>query len=225
MPKLKEGKAEMSLLPSISYAKGKGNWRILGDLCIASEGRAGSIALFFNQEMNRIDTVGVDRHTVTARALLQIIFLEKYQLELEFNEINDTSLETALEKHDAVLLTGDRVLQSHNKHTSSIDLGEEWFDLTGLPLVHAFWVGHELAVDETDVKYLINAHQMAKAHREEWVEEYCNENNLNAEEALNHIEQKMHFNLDQPKKESLHEFFKYAFYFGMIDHIPDLHFA
>ena len=47
---------------------------------------------------------------------------------------------------DAALGIGDPALE-HEGDVASLDLGEEWTRLTGLPFVYAFWAGRPGAVD------------------------------------------------------------------------------
>jgi predicted solute-binding protein len=55
----------------------------------------------------------------------------------------DPSLNSMLAAADAALLIGDSALRvdldSLNAHV--LDLGAEWFDMTGLPMVFAVWAG------------------------------------------------------------------------------------
>ena len=68
---------------------------------------------------------------------------EKYEIAPEFVSVND-SLVDKLNQVDAALLSGNEAFDVQQSDKMFMDLGDEWFDLTGLPFVYAFWAVHEM---------------------------------------------------------------------------------
>jgi chorismate dehydratase len=200
-----------------------GDWKIVPEICIASNGRSGNMALFFKEDISRLHTVAVQSHALTANILLQIILREKFESEPTLDKL-DIDNRTDLAGYDAVLLVGDQALQHRQKNPHFLDLSEEWHDLTGLPFVHAFWAGHEMALNENDVQKLIDAFTLSKNQKNQWISNYCKNNELNEKRAKNHLQNDIYYTFGKNEMSGLKEFFRYAFFFGMIEHIPDLHF-
>ncbi len=221
--KLLQGELEMALVPSIEYAKSKGSWKIVPDVCIASQGAAQTPALFFNREMRTIERVAVDALHPTAEMLLKIVLREKYELEPELLPMS-ADLKEMLSRADAALISGERALEWQEEFPAFIDLGEEWADLTGLPFVHAFWAGHELSLTETEADAVKQSCAIGKENIDKICRAFAVSHARDEQVYKQFLTENRYFEFGSREKESLTEFFHYAFYLGFIEHIPDLHF-
>jgi len=221
--KLLQGELEIALVPSVEYAKSKGSWKIIPDVCIASQGAAQAPALFFNREMRTIARVAVDPLDPTAEMLLKIVLREKYELEPEVLPMS-ANLPEMLARADAALISGERALEWQEEFPAFIDLGEEWADLTGLPFVHAFWAGHELSLTETEVKAVRQSLAIGKENIDKICREFAVSHARQEQVYKSFLGENRYFDFGPKEKEGLTEFFHYAFYLGFIEHIPDLHF-
>ncbi len=218
-----QGETELALIPSIEYAQGKGAWKIVPEVCIASQGTMGSMALFFNKDLHTLRHIAVDERFPTAITLLQIILREKYEMDSELIPIQ-ADLKTMLQRADAALLSGDRALQAQAVFPAHLDLGEEWYDLTGLPFVAAIWAGHEISLTENEAESLQKSAQIGQRNIEKIAKEFASRHPNDSEFYKNYLEKHLRYFLGESEKEGLKEFFNYAFYLGFIEHIPDLHF-
>ena len=221
--KLIQGEAELALIPSIEYAKGKGAWKIVPDECIASQGETGSMALFFNKDLHTLRRIAVDACYPAAITLLQIILREKYEMESEIISM-EADLQTMLKQADAALLSGNRALEAQARFAAHLDLGEEWHDLTGLPFVAAFWAGHEISLTENEVNILRQSADIGQKNIEKISKEFAGTHSQDFEFYKEYLNRRVHYTFGSAEQEGLTEFFNYAFYLGLIEHIPDLHF-
>ncbi len=221
--RLIEGEVELGIIPSIEYARGKGALRIIPDLSIASQRKVKSVNLFFNPESKQINTVALDTSSRTSVALLKILLKEKYELDPEF-VVMPPDLDSMLGKADAALVIGDKALHFQVEYPNYFDLAEEWNDLTGLPFVFAFWAGHEYALKDEDVEAIQRSYELGKQHIKEIATDYAQNHPQTADFYAAYLTDNISFGFGEEEKAALDEFYRYAFYYGLIEHIPELHF-
>jgi chorismate dehydratase len=132
------GELEVGLIPVIEYFRA-GNYRLIPNIAIASQGPVLSVTLFSRAPWTGIRRVALDEGSRTSAALAQILLRKKYGVQ---PEVCPLPLDRDPEEvdADAVLLIGDRAMHAclpGFRH--AFDLGQEWHDWTGLPFVYAAW--------------------------------------------------------------------------------------
>ena len=117
-------------------------------LCVVPVGMLGcqgptlTVRLFSRRPLEQLRTVYCDSDSHTSVRLIRVLFRELHGVELEtpvFNPRQDFDVSQA----DAFLLIGDKVMNNTlplEFQTHQMDLGEAWFQLTGLPFVFATWM-------------------------------------------------------------------------------------
>lgn len=221
--RLTDGEVELGIIPSIEFVKGRGNWKIVPDLCIASRSTVTSVNLFFKSGLHKLNTIALDTSSRTSVALLKILLREKYQLSPDFIEMSP-DLDLMLEQADAALIIGDKALNYQVNHKNYIDLGEEWHDMTGLPFVYAFWAGHEYSLTPPDVLAILGSYQLGKKHLPEIAREFARNQPHGWELYYNYLDQHICYSFGGNEQNGLLEFYNYAFFHGLIGHIPELSF-
>ena len=129
-----------------------------------------------------------------------------------------------LKGDDAALLVGENALKNLNDYPTHIDICEEWYDLSGLPFVISFWAGQELALQTGDIARINQAKTHGEFHLEEILKQYAAKHNLTNLINADYYKEAFSLNLKDEEKEALQEFYQYAFYLGIFDNIPELHF-
>jgi len=137
---LLEGRLDISPISSIEYAFHAGALKLFPRISITADGVVDSIQLLSRTSIDRIGSVALTGQSATSVVLLKILLEQKYGLAPEYVPLTGGA-EAALEEHDAVLLIGDQALEAFYQGgwERSYDLGREWKDLTGLPMVFALW--------------------------------------------------------------------------------------
>lgn len=143
---LRDGEIDLSPSSSIEYLKNPSMYKIIEGHSISSRGAVGSILLFsskFIEDLNDA-VIHVSSQSETSIALLDIILRRFYNVKCELrNSVKPEESGAA-----AFLLIGDDALKYSAKEmgnsgvgrTLVYDLGEIWYQKTGLPFVFALWI-------------------------------------------------------------------------------------
>lgn len=119
----------------------------VSSLCIACRGAVRSILLFSRKPWPEVETLAADIGSRTSVELARIVLREQYGAAPRVHAMQPR-LDAMLAAADAALLIGDAALAVEPERTGLdwLDLGQAWFDLTGLPMVFAVWAGRPEAV-------------------------------------------------------------------------------
>lgn len=143
---LRDGEIDISPSSSIEYLRHKDMYEIMEGHSISSFGAIGSILLFSRRPIEKLNdqTILTSSQSETSVALLDIILRRFYghNMTLLSSEIDP---QDAYGSGHACLLIGDDALVAKKrlKDLSWLyiyDLGEIWFNKTGLPFVFALWI-------------------------------------------------------------------------------------
>ena len=144
-------RGEIDLSPSSSFIYGQSpeKYYLLPGLSISSIGAVKSVFLFSRLPIEKLDKqpIGLTTESDTSVNLLKVILQKGYGFR---NELQRTALtlKEALHSFSALLMIGDAALRERmNSHGLYVyDLGELWYELTGLPFVFALWIVTQEAV-------------------------------------------------------------------------------
>ena len=122
-------------IPAADYARHCDELALVPDLAISSKGEVGSVLLFSHKSLSSIKTIALPTDSTTSVTLLKHLMKSK-EFTPEYHEMGP-DLQTMLNTCDACLLIGDRSLEAATENPSLVkmDLGAEWKNLTGHPMV------------------------------------------------------------------------------------------
>lgn len=223
--RLQNGEAQLALIPSIAYAKHyvEQSYRIAAGAGASSSGEVKSALLCFNQGLNHISAIAVDIGSVSEIVLARILLSEKYDLQPQFLPMVP-DVKAMLDKADGALVIGDAALFEVSGYVSKLDLGEEWQELTDLPFVYSFWVGREGTLRAEEIEWLRQSKQFGIEKIPEIAEREAQTHGVDVELCRSHLTDISHYDLGEDELEGLREFYRFAFYYGAIEDIPDLRF-
>jgi chorismate dehydratase len=136
---LKSNQIDMGLIP-VGALPSLGDYQIISDYCIATEGEVASVAVFSKVPMEEIDTVLLDYQSRTSVMLCKILFEKHWKKKVQFIDAQDESYIGKIQGNVAGLVIGDRALKIKDAFKFNYDLGLGWKEMTGLPFVFAVWV-------------------------------------------------------------------------------------
>lgn len=222
---LTQGQLDIALIPSVEFFRGPSDWSIVSDACIACRGPVRSVQLLFNRTPSQVQTLALDEGSRTSAALSQVMLFERFGIRPKLNPLPITADYHRCEA-DAVLIIGDRAMQvDSSQYVETWDLGEHWWQWTGLPFVFAMWVAgssgfkqpHQPIIDELEQardRGLANVHAIAAREATKY--------HLTSDDCLRYFTQQLHFQLGPDELKGLEKFKRLASKLGLIGEHADL---
>ncbi len=199
--KLRERSLDAAFLSPIDYGRDYAMYSVLPDLCASSGAASTRTLIVFQEGIHAVKTLAAQPITTSEIVLATIIFTEQFGITPSIVPFAGSPRD-GLAKADAVLCMGDDA-EGIPRSELTLNLVEEWFELTGLPFVHGLWVTRPDALTEQEVRLI---HESAEAM------EVTDDPEENA----------IRFTFGEGEREGVREFFRMAYYHGILPDIPDL---
>jgi chorismate dehydratase len=136
---LTAGEIAAALVSSFEYFRTSG-YVIAPGVSISGQDEILSVRAFSRVPWRRLESLALDTSSLTSAALLKILLSQQLDSHPAFvNHAPD--LDAMLAVADAALLIGDKGMLAKSEGLVTLDLGEAWRTLTGLPFVYAVWMG------------------------------------------------------------------------------------
>jgi chorismate dehydratase len=137
---LASGAADIGIVPAIEL--NRQDLEIIPGSGIACRGAVRSILLISARPAGQIRTLAADSSSRTSVELARVILARKFSVEPELTP-HAPDLDAMLRQADAALIIGDPALRIDPTRLPYhvYDLGAEWVEMTGLPMVFAVWAG------------------------------------------------------------------------------------
>jgi predicted solute-binding protein len=150
---LAAGAADIGLVPSFELTRQ--DLEVIPGLGIACRGPVRSILLISSRPAPEIRTVAADSSSRTSVELVRIVLERRYGA-APVSISHPPDLEAMLRIADAALVIGDPALRIDPARLPYYvyDLGGEWVEMTGLPMVFAVWAGRRGVVTPEVVEAL-----------------------------------------------------------------------
>ncbi|MBX3423116.1 MAG: menaquinone biosynthesis protein [Pirellulaceae bacterium] len=218
--RLMAGELEVALIPSIEYFRRSEDLAIASDACIACCGAVRSVQLLFRCHPSEVRTLALDEGSRTSAVLAQVLLhrhvgvrpqLQPLPIDADFQQSSA----------DAVLVIGDRAMSiDATQFVQCWDLGQQWYQTTGLPFVFAMWVVGQQAPTDWDVtdtiRALCEARDAGLAHVAEIAAQQAPIYDLTIDDCLNYFTNQLHFTLRHAERSGLALFEKLADSLGLI---------
>jgi chorismate dehydratase len=208
------GEVDVAPISSIAWAQNADRLLVLPQLCVSSDGAAGSIQLVSRLPLDRISSIAVTPESATSVVLARVLVPEAEHVPLS-------------EPADATLLIGDAALRSAFENpTPHHDLGRLWTRRTGLPMVFALWACADpepagvVQLEEALVTSLRRARDEPEALATEAARRY----GYPAGFLARYFEQ-LRYEFGPREREGLVSFLELARDVGAVEEVPELRFA
>ncbi len=215
-----------AFLSPIDYGRHGGEYQILPGISVSSKTPTGSAKLFVNDGTKNITRLAVDVRVTSEIILAKILLQEKFpnlspqEKSIQFIPMMP-DLPAMLKKADAALVASFVPQPEPTGEVFCMDLVEEWFDLTGLPYVHGFWVVREGQWEDSELNVLRSA-------RDQGIQNMS----TIASRAATSLSEKIcreylasfSYGLGPEEEEGISEFLRYSYYHGVLGDVPDLNF-
>jgi len=130
---IEKGVIDFAPIPSFFYITKKKVLRNY-DFCIASKNRVLSVVVVSNGKELEDGAIAVSGATVTSLNLLKIILKER-GLKNKLVVKKEKNANELLKSFKNALVIGDEAIKARMVYRVVMDLGEEWYEMTGYPMV------------------------------------------------------------------------------------------
>jgi chorismate dehydratase len=240
------GGIDVGLIPSIEYLRGPAEagsrsndgYRIVPGLAIASRGKVASVTIYTTRAIDDVRSIAMDTSSRTSVALARVICARAFKIQPEIHA-QRPDLEAMLAEADAALIIGDNALFTDpdmlrvrsdsavpgiSPVIQSIDLGEVWTEMTGLPFVYAFWAGREGVLDAEAVAELQRAKEEGVLRPEEIVRRYFSGSPAREAAGIRYLRDNIKYDFGPDERAGLELFYRYAAEAGLVDTPGELRF-
>jgi len=187
---------------------------------IASHGPVASILLFLRGDPARVETLALDRGSLTAAALARVCLAEF--LGAAPPQLSRCDPDAPLDSidADAVLRIGDPALTTPADGRSTLDLGALWTERTGLPFVWAVWLVRDgtpearlASVRDT----VLAARERGLAQRDQLARRFAAAEGLDPQFCREYLRRHIRFDAGPPERQGLAAFAQLAHRHGLVD--------
>jgi chorismate dehydratase len=227
---LYEGKVDVSPSSSIEYAMNPGRYLLLPTLSITSKKKVMSILLESKVPIDKLNNkiIAMTTASATSVVLLRILLEVRYDVNTVSTQY-EQGVDDPSEQSDAMLTIGDLALTKAPsiEFPYRYDLGELWYEFTGLPFVFALWhVNYKKNVErDLDMLYdmLIASKAYGISHLRELAQSEAERFKTPAE-LLYSYWNSFSYDLGREEQKGLNAFYGYAAEIGVIETVPELRF-
>lgn len=226
-----DGRLDVAPIPAIEYARHADELELLPDIAISSDGEVQSILLLSKVPVEELSgmTVALTNTSRTSQVLARVLLAKRWGVEATFTEM-PPDLSAMLRDADAALLIGDEALRTFWEPPAGVhvyDLGSEWTQWTGLPMVYAVWaVRREWAAEQPAsaqaVSDALNASlTYCRAHLDEISEHAARWEQFGPEKFRSYFDA-LQFRFEPRYRDGLRRYLTEAAAIGQLDAVPDI---
>lgn len=115
---------------------------IISEFCIGCNGKVGSVCLFSEVPLEKIEHILLDYQSRTSVNLLKVLIKQYWKINPALISTG-ADFSSKISGTTASLMIGDKALEQRKKSKYIYDLGSEWKKFTGLPFVFAAWISNK----------------------------------------------------------------------------------
>ena len=208
---LNMGVIDVGMVPIFDYFKNE-NYRIIKGIGIGSKGKVRSILFYMKKDIRKIENIGLDISSSTSSNLLRILLSKKYNIKPRYITVDFglTSAKEIIKNIDSFLLIGDNALNLEFDGLKCLDLGEEWYNWTGLPFTYAVWMTRkDIKIPNLD-KQLLELKEYGLNKIDEIVEESVNHYHFTKKECREYFTNNIKYDLTDEEIKGINLFYKFA---------------
>jgi len=203
----------------VDYALNSSGMILYPNIGVSSSGYSNAARLYLRKNLQLIKTLAVGIVSTTDVALTRIVLGEKYDSEPAIVPVLGP-IDEMLAKADCALVTGETLLTLQHD-APFIDIVDEWSDITELPFVHSFCVARSDKFSKEVQSLLLASADVGRESIGSIANEIAAETNRSSDLIQNYLSH-FSYGFDELSKTSLEEFFRMAFYYGMLGDVPDI---
>ena len=131
------GLVPVAILPEMK------EYHLVTNYCIGCDGAVGSVCIFSEVPLEKVETILLDHQSRTSVALAKILLREFWKINPVFKE-GSVDIIDEIRGTTAAVVIGDRALNQLTAFPYIYDLGLAWKQYSGLPFIFAAWVSNKI---------------------------------------------------------------------------------
>jgi predicted solute-binding protein len=206
---VESGEADVGIVPSYQLIRQR--LGVVPGVGIACRGPVRSILLISQCPAEGIRTLAADSSSRTSVGLARVILVRRYGAEPVLIS-HPPDLGAMLERADAALIIGDPALRLEPEALPYrvYDLGQEWAEMTGLPMVFAVWAGRPECLSGKVEEAFQESCQWGLAHMEEIVQAEARAREFRPDLVRRYLTSHIVHELGPKEYEGLERYLRYA---------------
>jgi len=224
---LRAGLADIGLVPTIALAR-QLDLMIVPGCSVSCRGPVRSILFVSRKPMEEIESFAADTSSRTSVILAQVLLARKHGIRPRVRPY-PPKLDEMLELADAALVIGDPALRIDPKLSTwkgspvfVYDLGAEWVELTGGPMVFAVWAVKNLVATPGLAAALNESAAYGKSHLEEIIAAESKNRDLPQDLVRRYLTTHITYDFGDTEQRSLMHFLRSAAELGLVERAPEL---
>ena len=227
---LAAGECDLALVPVASYVDHP-EWEVVPGIGIGCRGPVETVLAVADAPIETLETLYLDGASRSSALLLRLLLHER-GLSPQLVEVphgRGEALVRDSEGKAGALIIGDAAFGLRERFAHSWDLGEQWFALTGLPMVFAFWAARPGVLTPAHVDALSRARDRSLGkYAEAIAKDYRDATAASGKPVLaetryaDYLRKTIRYQLETQQREGLVDYLSRARAAGLID-IPGLH--
>jgi chorismate dehydratase len=220
--KLRNHELDAVFLSPMEYARDSSDYMIVPDLAVVSHQSNGSLLLAFRESLHTVRSLAVDPSFASEAVLASVLLRERGEVAPQIVPAAG-GLNQLLAVADAALLIGNATLQNPGVRSRSIDLVEEWMEMTDLPYVHGVWTFHENGLSASHIAALQHARDRGVGTLADIAAVEGNRLGISPDDIRQFLDG-FSYSFGSKEQEGFTELLRYAYFHGIIADIPELNF-
>ena len=217
--RLLNDECDAALIGPIEYARNSSDFSLYPSIGVSSRGESRTSVLCVNRNIRSIASVAVGAVSSSDIVLAKIILSEKFEQDIVIVPVIG-SVQQMLLKADAALLIGNALLISQWEGPT-LDLVDEWTDMTGMSFVHLLCAARKEKYKKEIGSLLLSSQESGAASLPVIAAQQSKELPYPVEAMERQLEGYV-YGFDDEAREALGEFFRYAFYLGILPDVPEI---
>ncbi len=230
---LAAGECELALVPVASYVEHP-EWEVVPGIGVGCRGAVETVVVIAERPIEEVSTLYLDGASRSSALLLRLLLHER-GLAPELCRVphgRGEALVRDARGQAGALIIGDAAFGLRERFEHSWDLGEQWFALTGLPMVFAFWAARPGVLTPAHVEALQHARDrslgkyaeaIAKHYRDELVDRGDPADTVLPETRYaDYLRKTIRYKLETQQREGLVEYLSRCRLAGLVE-VPGLH--
>jgi chorismate dehydratase len=214
---LRDGHVDAALVPALTVLRNHEGYEVIPDVGFVAASNPNA-RILVKESLNAVRRMAFNPRNAQEVLMARTVFKEHYAASPEFVPYPRIDVDDALEHNDAVLVV-DPSAPMLTMERVSLDLGQEWFELTAFPMVWGMFVARAGVLLPGQAGSIKRSVRAAEARYDLWVQAQ-----ESPEVIHNFFEQSFRSRLDTYALEGLDMFAQHMFFYGVLSEVPVLPF-